>query len=90
MLPGEDATAGRPRQGAALRYAVWMMWIRDASMAVALTGVLILAVNLHLTATWSRQKVGFLVLASAVGGVVALPGALVALGHTWAGAMFRA
>lgn len=93
MPPSEDsspATRGRTRGDAVLGFMIWMMWIRDAAMVVAYVALLLMAVNLHFTAAWSRQKVGFLSLVSLACVVVAIPGALMVPGSPWAAAMLQA
>jgi hypothetical protein len=96
MSPSEDSSQPasdyerRARGDAVLRISVWLLWSRDVAVAGAYTAFLIAAVNFPFTATWSRQKGGFLGLLSLACAVVAIPGALVALRHPVVAAILRA
>jgi hypothetical protein len=94
MRTHEDAnTAGAGHEGRARRGAVIspLAWILIAGAVLFLTGLFIGVLNLYAPAAqWSSpavqlwEKLGFVLAALGLFALIAIPGALLALGHPWA------
>jgi hypothetical protein len=92
MLPSEDVSppptgrAHRAHRDVALPPLAWVL---VTGGVLFLSGIIISSMNHYSTATWSMQKVGFLLGALGFFTSTAIPGALMALGHRWAAAILR-
>ncbi len=66
-----------------------VLWLWGTGLVLVLLGVFIALVSPPSAATWSVEKIGFLIASLGFHPILTIPGALVALHHPWGGGFRR-
>lgn len=85
-------TGGTPRLESdreLLRELKVVLWLWGTGLVLVLLGFLIAFVSPPSAATWSAEKVGFLIASLGLHPILTITGALVALRHPWGGGFRR-